>query len=143
MSRWIGRVTAVLAGLVAAVALSHAASAQGAVDIPPHATALEGIPQVRIDVTQDAVTRRQLDTSEAAKERLTIKIVDGRLYRVGGDNQPLVVTSLQEFTYLSSSEPGNYVRLRRLGNRITYVEHMDMPFGSVTYSGYLRIELGK
>lgn len=130
-------------GLAAGTALSDAASSQGAVDIPVNAIALEGIPRVRIDLTQDGATRRELDPAQAAKERLTIKIVNGQLYRAGADNHPLVVTSSPEFTYLSSTEPGSYVRLRRLNGQIRYIEHVDMPFGSVTYWGELRFELAK
>jgi hypothetical protein len=130
-------------GLAAGADRLDAAPPQGAVDIPVNAVRLEGIPRVRIDLTQDGVTRRELDPSQAAKGRLTIKIVNGQLYRAGADTHPLVVTSSPEFTYLSSTEPGRYVRLRRLNDRITYVEHVDMPFGSVTYWGELRIEYAK
>ena len=130
-------------GLAAGTAFSAVASPQGAVDIPAHAIALEGIPRVRIDVTQDGATRRELDPPQAAKQRLTIKIVNGQLYRAGADDHPLVVTSSPEFTYLSSAEPGRYVRLRRLNDRITYIEHVDMLFGSVTYWGELRIEFAR
>jgi hypothetical protein len=140
-----GFAAAVLVALALAVdaAFSRAASPQGAVDIPLNATALEGIPRVRIDLTQHGATRHELDPSQGAKERLSIKIIDGQLYRAGADTRPLVVTSSPEFTYLSSTEPGRYVRLRRLDDRITYVEHVDMPFGSVTYWGELRIEFAR
>jgi hypothetical protein len=129
--------------LAANAAFSQAASPQGAVNIPVNAIALEGIPQIRIDLTQHGATRHELDPSQAAKERLSIKIVNGRLYRAGTDTHPLVVTSSPEFTYLSSTDPGRYVRLRRLDDRITYVEHVDMPFGSVTYWGEVRIEYAR
>jgi hypothetical protein len=59
-------------GLAAGTALSDAASSQEAVNIPVIAIALEGIPRVRIDLTQDGATRRELDPEQAAKERLTI-----------------------------------------------------------------------
>jgi hypothetical protein len=140
MGRRMNRVMAALVGLglVAAVTFSYAGSPQGVVEIPPDAAALEGIPHVRIDVTQDGVTRRQLGAAEAAKDRLTITIVDGRLYRAGED-RPLFVTSSKDFVYLSSVEPGKYVRVRKLDDRYSYIEHMDMPFGSVTFWGELRI----
>ena len=45
--------------------------------------------------------------------------------------------------YLSSTEPGTYVRFTELGNRLLYVEHLDMPFGSVTFWGEARVVFGK
>jgi len=35
------------------------------------------------------------------------------------------------------------VRFRRLGERLSYVEHVDLDLGSVTYWGELRIVLDK
>lgn len=58
-----------------------------------------------------------------------------------GDERPLLVTASGEFVYLSSREPGKYVRVRRLDDRFTYLEHVDMPFGSVTFWGELRVDL--
>jgi hypothetical protein len=145
-SQRVGRSTAAAAAglaLTMSVVLGQAPAARDAIAIPPNALALEGLPQVRIDVTEEGATRRQLGAAEAAKDRLTIKIVDGRFYRAGGEDRPLLVTSSKDFVYLSSNEPGNYVRLRRLDDRLTYIEHVDMPFGSVTFSGDLRIVLEK
>jgi hypothetical protein len=144
LSPRIGRITAVLVGLglLAGVAVSQTHAPDAEAQIPPNATALEGIPQIRVDVTQGGVTRRQLGAAEAAKDRLTIKIIDGRLYRAG-EERPLVVTSSKDFVYLSSVEPGNYVRVRKLDDRYSYIEHMDMPFGSVTFWGELRIVIEK
>ena len=53
------------------------------------------------------------------------------------------MTSSGEFTYLSSNEPSRYVRVRRLNDRLTYIEHVDTALGSVTYWGELRIVIGK
>ena len=128
--------------VTAAVALGQQAQAPRT-EIPPNATALEGLPRVRIDATQDGVTRRVLDAAEADRGRLTIKVADGRLYWPGRDDRPLSVTSAGGFTYLTSTEPGRYVRFRRLGDTLAYVEHVDMEFGSVTYWGELRIVIGK
>jgi hypothetical protein len=142
----IARFTAAAAasvGLMIGVVLGQAQSPNGALAIPPNATALEGLPQVRIDVTKDGATRHELDRTEAVRDRLTIEIVDGRLYWAGGEDRPLIVTSANEFVYLSSSEPGKYVRVRRLNGRLTYIEHVDMPLGSVTFWGELRMVLGK
>jgi hypothetical protein len=114
--------------------------AQGAPAIPTNATALEGVPRVRVDVTREGATRRQLDEAEAIRQRLRITIRDGRFYR-GSDQRPLLVTTTGEFIYLSTQQPGKYVRVWKLDDRFTYVEHMDMPFGSVTFWGELRVVL--
>jgi hypothetical protein len=78
-----------------------------------------------------------------AEHRLTIKAENGRYFWASRGNLPLTLSSSGEFTYLASSEPGKYVRFRRVNDRITYVEHVDMAHGSVTYWGELRIVLGR
>ena len=45
--------------------------------------------------------------------------------------------------YLSSTEPGRYVRIRRLNDRLAYVEHLDTTLGTVTYWGELRVVVGQ
>lgn len=111
--------------------------------IPANATALVGTPRVRVDATQDEVRRRELTADEAAKSRFTIAIVDGRYYWGSPTGVPLTVGSAGGYTYLSSREPGRYVKFRRLNETLTYVEHIDMAPGTVTYWGELRIVLGK
>ena len=74
---------------------------------------------------------------------MSIRIEDGGFYWSSRDNRRLALTSSGEFTYLSSSEPGRYVRIRRLNDRLTYMEHVDTDLGSVTYWGELRIVFGK
>lgn len=77
------------------------------VDIPAGATSLEGIPTVRIDSAEGQTTRRVLDTAEAAKSRLTVRVIDGQFYWATRGNQLLRLNSSGDFTYLSS-EPGQY-----------------------------------
>ena len=115
----------------------------GTVTFPKEATALEGLPQIRIETTRDSAARRTLDPKEAARDRLTIRIADGRLYWSSRGDGPLAQTSFGEFTYLSSAEPGRYVRIRRLNDKLTYVEHVDTELGSVTYWGELHVVIGK
>jgi len=136
--------------LVAALALMTAGMASqtpppsGPTLIPEGATALEGVPEVRLDATPEGTMRRQLDVAEAKKEGLKVAIVDGKYYWASRENRPLSLRSSGEFTYLSSAtEPGRYVRLRKIDDRIEYVEHLDMAVGSVTYWGELRIILGR
>lgn len=110
---------------------------------PPGATSLEGSPASRVDTTSDSTTRRQLDAREAAEHRLRIQIKNGQFFWSNRDDRRLTITSAGEFTYLTSNEPGQYVRIRRLNDRLTYVEHVDTPLGSVTYWGELRVVVGR
>lgn len=111
--------------------------------VPASASSLEGQPTIRLDVTIEGATRKALDRKQAASEALTIKIVDGRYYWTSRGDQPLTLISSGGFIYLMSSEPGKYVRFKQINDRLTYVEHVDTDFGSVTYWGELRILLGK
>jgi hypothetical protein len=111
--------------------------------VPANATALEGVPSVRLDATEEGAKRRRLQGAEASEHRLRVAIVNGQYYWASRENRPLTLTTSGEFTYLSSTDPGHYVRFRRINDRISYVEHVDMPQGSVTYWGELRIVLGK
>jgi hypothetical protein len=111
--------------------------------LPQNTTALEGIPRVRVDVTQDSTTRRELDAAEAAKNRLAIRVADGGFYWSSHDDRPLAPSASGAFTYLSSDEPGRYVRIRRLNDTLTYLEHIDTELGSVTYWGELRVVIAR
>lgn len=132
-----------LFGLLLLLACAASAQEGARVVLPPDATALEGLPTTRVEITPDATTRRQLDSTEAAANRLQIRIKDGSFYWSSRDDQRLRLTGSGEFTYLSSREPGRYVRIRRLNDRLTYVEHVDTALGSVTYWGELRIVVGQ
>lgn len=112
------------------------------VEIPATATTLEGIPTVRIDSAEGGSTRRVLTAPEAAKSRLTVGLVDGRYYWTSRGNRLLESSSFGAFTYLSS-DPGHYIRFTRLNDKISYAEHVDLPSGSVTWWGELRIVVGK
>ena len=111
------------------------------VEIPATATALEGIPTVRIDSEEGGTTRHVLTASEAALNRLTIGLVDGRYYWTSRGNRLLQWSSSGAFTYLSSG-PGHYIRFTRLNDKISYAEHVDLASGSVTWWGELRIVVG-
>ena len=110
--------------------------------IPETASTLEGVPTVRLDTTKEGARRRQLTGEEAAKSGLKIKVVDGKYYWESRDNRPLTVTSSGAYTYLST-EPGQYVRLRKVDDKIEYVEHVDKAWESVTFWGELRVVLKK
>lgn len=86
-------------------------------------------------------TRQALDASEAARDRLMISHVDGCYYWTSRENRPLRLESVDGFTYFTS-EPGKYIRITRLKDRISYVEHVDLASGHVTWWGELRIVLG-
>jgi len=142
-ARRVGTVVAVLVSVALTTGLAQARTVGQGVDIPKEATALEGRPTVRIDVTRGGATRRELATEEAAGHRLRIRIEKGQYFWVDRGNEPLTPRSAGAFTYLSSSEPGRYIRFTYLNDTVEYVEHVDMPFGSVTYWGELRIVIGK
>ena len=112
------------------------------VEIPPTATALEGIPTVRVDSAEEGTTRHVLSASEAAGSRLAISLIDGRYYWTSRENRLLQWSSSGEFTYLSS-DPGHYIRFTRLNDRISYAEHVELASGSVTWWGELRFVVGK
>lgn len=97
---------------------------------------------MRIESAEDVTTRRVLSPAEAEKARLTVRVVDGRFYWASRENRPLQLSSAGEFTYLSS-EPGKHIRLTRLNDRISYVEHVDFAGRNVTWWGELRIIAGR
>ena len=112
--------------------------------IPPAATLLQGIPTVRVEVTEAGAKRHAFSPSEAAAETLSIRVRDGRLFWTRASGEPLMLTTAGEMTYLSSSaEPGRYVRLRKVNDKLTYVEHLDLGSRSVTYWGEVRITFDK
>ena len=112
------------------------------VEIPANATSLEGIPTVRIDSAEGMASRRSLDAAEAAKAGLTVRVVDGQFYWTTRGDRLLHLNTSGEFTYLSS-EPGQYIRLTRLNDKISYAEHVDLNSGSVTWFGELKVVIGK
>ena len=112
------------------------------VEIPSTATTLEGVPTVRIDSTETGTTRHVLGAADAAKDRLKVTVVDGTFYWTSRGNRPLQLSSTGEFTYLSS-EPGKYIRITRLNDKLSYIEHVDMTSKSVTWWGELRIVVDK
>lgn len=112
------------------------------VAIPKEASSLEGRPTVMIDSTAAGSTRRELGVAEGSDHRLAIKVVDGRLFWASQGNIPLTMDTVGGYTYLSSG-PGRYVRLSRVNDRISYVEHLDTAPGHVTFWGELRIVLGR
>jgi hypothetical protein len=131
--------------LIVILLLAAAAGGQDRPPIvfPPDTTALEGTPTLRVDTTRESTTRRQLDAAEAAGSRLRIQIRDGAFIWSSRDERRLTASAAGGFTYLSSNEPGRYVRIQRLNDRLTYIEHVDTELGSVTYWGDLRIVLGR
>jgi hypothetical protein len=123
----------------------HANTNGQTVVIPNNARALEGIPTVRLDETSKGVKKQKLDQRQAIDHALKIRIVDGRYYWASRNDRPLTVNAEGEFIYLMSAEPGQYIRLRKVDDKISYVEHinMDRDLQCITYSGYLRVVVGK
>ena len=144
MKRFIGVAAAAfgVAALLVPTIVGQTQATRASVPIPPNAVALEGLPTVRVDSAQSNTTRRVLNEAESVKGRLVVKIVDGQYYWTSRDNRLLRLDVSGPFTYLSS-EPGSYVKLTRVNDKVTYVEHVDMPMGSVTWWGELRIVVDK
>lgn len=152
--RHTGLVCAALVCLVLAALPSSGQAAPQRIEIPLGATTLEGIPSVRIDSAEGRTTRQVLTAATAKKDRLLISVVDGKFFWTSRDNRPLQLTSSGEFTYFAS-EAGSYIRLTRINDKISYVEHLDtalmspaqrpsvLPFGTVTWWGELKIVVGK
>lgn len=111
--------------------------------IPTDATALEGSPTVEVETTVDATRRLVLNAEEAGKHGLRISLLDGRYFWSSHQNEELTPRTSGEFIYLMTSTPGQYVRLTRVKDRLTYVEHMEVGGRTVSYFGELRIVLGK
>jgi hypothetical protein len=130
-------------GLMALLFCAAFAGFAAAGQVPAAAVSLEGLPASRVETTADGTTRQQLTGAEAIRRQLRIRIDRGRYYWTSHRDEPLTLTAAGEFTYLMSNEPGHYVRFRRLTDRVTYVEHLETPLGSVTYWGELKITLGK
>ena len=142
-SRVIGTIAVAVCLALGAADVAARAQTSGAKPvIPETAGTLEGVPTVRVDTTKDGARRRQLTGEEAAESALKIKVVDGKYYWESRGNRPLTVTSSGEYTYLAT-DPGQYVRLRILGDKIEYVEHVDKAWESVTFWGELRVLLKK
>jgi hypothetical protein len=128
--------------LITAPSLLAAQASNPSAIIPENATSLQGQPTIRVETTKDGAEQRTLEGKEAAAERLEISIVNNRFYWTSRNNRPLMLSTDGEFTYLMSDKPGQYVRLRRLNDRIAYVEHLDLGFANVTYWGELRVVIG-
>lgn len=129
--------------LAAALAGWSAAAAQkpeqpSSVDVPAGAVALEGTPTVRIDAGEAAATRQVLTTSEAARARLRVEIVDGKYYWTSRGNRRLQLVPSGDYMYLAS-EPGHYIRITRLNDRLSYVEHVASKSGWVSWWGELKV----
>lgn len=129
-------------GLAVSVASGQESPRPQRVEIPASATVLEGIPSVRIDSSEVGATRHVLSAQEAAQSRLTVGLSEGRYYWTSRENRVLQPIVSGEFTYLTA-DPGHYIRFTRLNDRISYAEHVDLPSGSVTWWGELRIVVGK
>ena len=94
----------------------------------PVLSAAQNVP-VKIEIPADAIRLEGIP-------RVRIEEEETR------DNQPLRLNLSGDFTYLST-DPGHYIRLSRVGDKLTYVEHVEMDARSVTWRGELTIVLGK
>lgn len=128
--------------IVIAAAAARSAQAQDPAQLLgiPKTVTLEGMPTVKVETSEDGTARQQLNPQEAAQHPLRLRFKDGTPF--GQGNDPLQIRVSDGFTYVTT-KPGSYIRLRRLNDRITYVEHLDQGPKSVTYWGEIRLGLGK
>ncbi len=115
---------------------------QSEAPIPPTATALAGVPRVKIENSEEGTTRTLLDPAQAAANRLAVRVSQNRLYWSSRDDRSLSLTSSNGAFYLSPTDPGSYIRFWRVNDRLTYMEHIDLGPRSVTYWGELKVVLG-
>jgi hypothetical protein len=105
---------------------------------------LEGEPTVRVEASAEAADRIELTATEAASERLQIRVENGQFRWTSRDDTSLLARRVGDFTYLSSADsPGSYIRITRVNDRLSYVEHLETAGGNVTYWGELSIRLGR
>jgi hypothetical protein len=139
----IARLVAITACLLAWSAAGSGQTPPATPVIPDNAAVLEGQPTVRVDASRAGAKALDLDAAEASKNRLKVRISEGRYYWSSRGDEPLTVSSSGAFTYLSSNEPGKYIRLTKVGDKLEYVEHVDKDFTSVTFWGELRVVMKK
>lgn len=111
--------------------------------VDERAVVLEGWPSVRVDTRERSSTRQALGPAESASNKLTIRIEDGRFYWENRAALTLTPIAADGFVYLMSREPGRYIRIQRINDRLTYVQHVDTGAASVTYWGELRVAIGR
>ena len=105
---------------------------------------LEGEPTVRVEASADAADRSELTPTESASQRLQVRIENGQYGWTSRDDTSLLARRVGDFTYLSSADsPGSYIRITRVNDRLSYVEHLETASGHVTYWGELSIRLSR
>jgi hypothetical protein len=112
------------------------------VELPAGATALEGVPFLRVNSDESETQREGLTNQGPKKKRLLITIVDGQFFWASRENRPLRLTVSGSFSYLSGG-PGSYVKFARFGDRIVYMEHATLMLSTITYWGELSVITGK
>ena len=133
---------AIVLGVLTALP-SAAQSTQPTLDLPAATVRLDGLPRIELETTERAASRRLLAPDAVQAQRLVIRVEQNR-YFWGADRRPLTVQQSGEFIYLSSSsEPGKYIRVQKINDRLSYVAHLDQGRRSVTYWGEFRVVLGR
>lgn len=114
------------------------------VQIPRDATALMGIPDVRVDSSDTEDQRTLLTPEEAKKSMLLVSKVGDTYYWTSRENRQLEIRESGIFTYLYlPGLPGSYVKFVRAGDKILYMEHVTILLSTITYWGELEIVTGK
>lgn len=111
-------------------------------EIPKYATALEGVPRTRVTSDGDSTSTTALYGDEAAENRVLVSIVNGQFFWASRENRPLELLQSGSFTYLSSGTSG-YIKFSKVGDKILYMEHVNVWLSTITYWGELKVVTGR
>ncbi|MEK7405958.1 MAG: hypothetical protein AAB225_12690 [Acidobacteriota bacterium] len=112
------------------------------VQIPPAATALEGLPASVASSDEKGTEKKLLNAREAMKNRLLVTIVNGKFYWASRGNRQLQLHESGAFTYLYQG-PGAYIKFTKIGNKFVYMEHANILLSTLTYWGEMKIITGR
>jgi hypothetical protein len=117
-------------GILAVLASAGAVAAE---------TEFEGTPDLKVEVTLGAATSEKVSKTEAAERRVIITREGDQYFWASRNNTPLYrLDSGDYITYVAATGVG-YVRVlsrsKARGRHVTYMEHLTVRLGSITYFG--------
>jgi len=120
----------VVLGVIALLAGANAAAAD---------TEFEGTPETRVEVTLGATTSEAVPRAEREKRRVVITREGDQYFWASRNNTPLYKLDSGDYvTYVAATGVG-YVRVlsarKAIGRKVTYMEHLTVQMGSITYFG--------
>jgi hypothetical protein len=102
-------------------------------------TEFEGTPGTKVEVTLGAVSSEKVPKGEALQHRVLITREGDQYFWASRNNTPLYRLDSGDYvTYIAATGVG-YVRVlnpsKARGRKVTYMEHLTVQLGSVTYFG--------